>query len=486
MSERRRVGRLSASRTRTIKHKEKRTKIIYFYRGVRKSLFYQHQKILSGAAGEVIWWVRVNNNMAAITEIIPITGTKGRNCGEMTIRQAVDLLNRKEITIPPWQRDVTWNRLKRQRFIKTVMEDDPVPQILLRMVKFEGQWVDGKPHFTNITEMSLEDGRQRLSALADFCADRYPTKDEAGGSVFSRFSDAEKEKFYSFKIPYQRYWGASNQKASQIFIIQQEGVPLTVGEKLHAVNEYSPTVEFAKQMLMTAGFPGGFHDEAVEVWGSRCDEMVTRHGLVVSKDKGRKGLVTAFAIIAGCAWGPADITKKWGDISGLKVEDYSMMTRPFQNVLKGETVEETKARVKRFLRMILDIFKSVQLIKPWSRPGQRNKQFDPGFAMGYIIHSLHHYGEDDWPMVKDKWVKFLVDERNRATASRYPFLLSQPSIKFPIEAVEGAQQVDMPMAGKGRSWLPTRWQNGHNLVFGIGEFAEIEGDDSDAEDEEET
>jgi len=421
--------------------------------------------------------------MAAITEIIPITGTKGRNCAEMTIREAVDLLNRKEITIPPWQRDITWNTLKRQRFIKTVMEDDPVPQILLRMVKFEGQMIDGKPHFTTIKEMSLEDGRQRLSALADFCADRYSTK-EVGGCVFSSFSETEKEKFYNFKIPYQRYWGVSNQKASQIFIIQQEGVPLTVGEKLHAVNEYSPTVEFAKQMLMTAGFPGGFHDEAVEIWGSRCDEMVTNNeGIEVSKDKGRKGLVTAFAIIAGCAWDSADITKKWGDISGLRFDDYSMMTRSFQNVRKQETVEQTKTRVKRFLRTILDIFKAVQVGKPWSRAPQRRRQFDPGFAVGYIIHSLHQYPEDQWPMVKEKYVSFLIEERNRATAPKYQFLLSQPTIMFPIEPVEGLRQVEKPMAGKGRSWLQTRWKNGHNLVFGIEEFAEV--DDSDEEDEDE-
>jgi hypothetical protein len=40
------------------------------------------------------------------------------------------------------------------------------------------------------------------------------------------------------------------------------------------------------------------------------------------------------------------------------------------------------------------------------------------------------------------------------------------------------------MAGKGRSWLPIRWNNGHNLVFGIGEFAEPDVDDSEISDDE--
>jgi hypothetical protein len=424
--------------------------------------------------------------MAAITEIIPITNTKGRSCGEMAVKNAVDLLNKKEITIPPWQRDITWNTEKRQKFINTVMNDDPVPQILLRMVKFEGHLVDGVPRFTNIKEMSLEDGRQRISALRDFHEDKYPNTNKSGGKLFSQLSETEKAKFLNFKIPYQRYWGATDQHAADIFIVQQEGVPLTVGEKLHAVNEYSPTVKFAKEMLMYPGFPGGFHDEAIEVWGPRCEEKVTRKdGIEVSKDKGRKGLVTAFAIIAGCAWSPADITKKWKDISGLNPEDYSMMTRPFINIVKGETEEQTKTRVKKFLRVILDIFKDVQIRKPWSRAPQRHRQFDPGFAIGYIIHSLHNTPEAEWHFLKEKYVHFLVEERNRAADGKYGFLLTQTSIKWPLTPTDGIEQKEVPMAGKGRSWLPIRWANGHNLVFGIGEFAEPEIDDSEDFDEEE-
>ncbi|NCA17808.1 MAG: hypothetical protein EBS90_12335, partial [Betaproteobacteria bacterium] len=100
---------------------------------------------------------------------------------------------------------------------------------------------------------------------------------------FNQLSEAEQDKFMSYRIPMQAYWGYSDAEAIQFFLKYQEGVALSVGEKYHAVNEMSPLVKMTKEMLMTAG--KGFHDRAEKVWGRRCDEMNRKGDNITDKNK---------------------------------------------------------------------------------------------------------------------------------------------------------------------------------------------------------
>ena len=341
---------------------------------------------------------------------------KGRENKEITVKVATDFMTSKAIYIPPWQREVTWKLARRITFIQSVMDGDPTPQILLRRMAD--------------LNYGLEDGRQRLSALRDYRDGCYAAKD---GRKFNQLSEAEQEKFLSYRIPMQSYWGYSDAEAIQFFLKYQEGVALSVGEKYHAVNEMSPLVKMTKEMLMTAGV--GFHDRAEKVWGRRCDEM-NRAGDNIT-DKGRKWLCSACAIIAGLAWGPSRVTKKWEDIS-------SMLTLPLSS--SEESDEQVKNRITKGLDFILGIFEEVQSRYPVSVTKYK-KQFDPGFATGYIIHSMSVTPAETFSDMKERWVSFLVQERKDDKKGRKPILQSD-------EVVAAC-----------RNWTIARWKNGHDRVF---------------------
>ena len=365
---------------------------------------------------------------------------KGRENKEITVKTATDFLNSKAIYIPPWQREVTWKEDRRMVFVQSVMNGDPTPQILLRRMAD--------------LNYGLEDGRQRLSALRDYRDNLYAAKD---GRKFNQLSEVEQEKFLAYRIPMQTYWGYSDAEAIQFFLKYQEGVALSVGEKYHAVNEMSPLVKMTKEMLMTAG--KGFHDRAEKVWGRRCDEM-NRKGDNIT-DKNRKWLCDACAIIAGLVWGPHRITKKWKEISTEDAGN-SMLTMPLSVGI--ETNEDVKKRVAEKLNIILTIYEEAQRINPISIT-KCKKQFDPGFATGHIIHSMSVLPADQYPVLQERWVSFLVQERKDDKKGRKPLLQREEIV------------------GNG-AWCTDRWRLGHGRVFAeISEPSPAASEEADDEEE---
>ena len=365
---------------------------------------------------------------------------KGRENKEITVKTATDFLNSKAIYIPPWQREVTWKEDRRMVFVQSVMNGDPTPQILLRRMAD--------------LNYGLEDGRQRLSALRDYRDNLYAAKD---GRKFNQLSEVEQEKFLAYRIPMQTYWGYSDAEAIQFFLKYQEGVALSVGEKYHAVNEMSPLVKMTQEMLMTAG--KGFHDRAEKVWGRRCDEM-NRKGDNIT-DKNRKWLCDACAIIAGLVWGPHRITKKWKEISTEDAGN-SMLTMPLSVGI--ETNEDVKKRVAEKLNIILTIYEEAQRINPISIT-KCKKQFDPGFATGHIIHSMSVLPADQYPVLQERWVSFLVQERKDDKKGRKPLLQREEIV------------------GNG-AWCTDRWRLGHGRVFAeISEPSPAASEEADDEEE---
>ena len=366
---------------------------------------------------------------------------KGRENKEITVKVATDFLNSKAIYIPPWQRELTWKEDRRIVFVQSVMNGDPTPQILLRRMAD--------------LNYGLEDGRQRLTTLRDYRDNLYAAKD---GRKFNQLSAAEQEKFLSYRIPMQTYWGYSDAEAIQFFLKYQEGVALSVGEKYHAVNEMSPLVKMTKELLMTAG--KGFHDRAEKVWGRRCDEM-NRKGDNIT-DKNRKWLCDACAIIAGLVWGPHRITKKWKEISTEDAGN-SMLTMPLSVGI--ETNEDVKKRVAEKLNIILTIYEEAQRINPISIT-KCKKQFDPGFATGHIIHSMSVLPADQYPTLQERWVSFLVQERKDDKKGRKPLLQREEIV------------------GNG-AWCTDRWRLGHGRVFAeISEPSPAASEEADDEEEE--
>jgi hypothetical protein len=351
---------------------------------------------------------------------------------EISIKNLTDWLLSETIEIPPWQREFTWPPQSQQNLAACIMKKDPMPQILLRQLP--------NLHY------SLEDGRQRLTSLRNFRDDKVAVN----GKKFSEFSQAEQNQFLTYKMPVQIYRGFSVEEAVQLFINRQQGVALTLGEKYYAVDSFSPLVRTTRNLLMKAG--QGLHNEAVAVWGRLCDETGP-DGMVIIKDNKRKWLERACAIVAGLAWGSKWITKKPFDVFKI-VDGHNMMTRPIYNEDVGETEEEALQDIRLKLMQIIDIYKAVQAKKVVSH-ALIKKQFDPGFATGYIIYGLNLSPERRPLNFKDKWVDFLVSERVNTADAR---AAHPPTTYVPILSRD-------VIVGPARSWSDTRWENGHNYLF---------------------
>ena len=330
---------------------------------------------------------------------------------EISIKNLTDWLLSETIEIPPWQREFTWDVPSQQNLAACIMKKDPMPQILLRQLP--------NLHY------SLEDGRQRLTSLRNFREDKFIVN----GKKFSEFSQAEQNHFLTYKMPVQIYRGFSVEEAVQLFINRQQGIALTLGEKYYAVDSFSPLVRTTRNLLMKAGH--GLHEQAAAVWGRICDDTAP-DGTVIIRDKKRRWLERACAIIAGLAWGSNYITKKNG----------------------GETEEQALQDIRLKLVQIIDIYKAVQVKKTVSS-ALIKKQFDPGFATGYIIYGLNLPAEQRPPNFKEKWVDFLVSERVNTAEAR---AARPPTTYVPILSRD-------VIVGPARSWSDTRWENGHNYLF---------------------
>lgn len=375
-----------------------------------------------------------------------------------SIKDLTDFLRSQHIVYPPWQREFTWSVPLQQMLVACIMKNDPMPQILLRQLP--------NLHY------SLEDGRQRLTSLKNYRDNKYPVN----GKKFTDLTTEEQKQFLSYEMPTQTYRGFTDEEAVQLFINRQQGVALSLGEKYYAVDSRSPLVRVTRDLLMISGT--GLHDVAAEIWGRLCDDISSDGTVITVKDKKRRWLERACAIVAGLAWGTRWITKKPTDAFNI-VDGHDMMTRHIHK--EGETEAQAKERIRLKLVEILDIYKDVQS-KHNVTLVHRKKQFDPGFATGYIMYGMSLPPERMPPQFKEKWVDFLVEERKeaarlRALKKKYIPLLSQDSI-----------------VGSARTWSDARWMEGHNYIFSdrvvaaplaAPHPAEDEVEDEDADDEDE-
>jgi hypothetical protein len=96
--------------------------------------------------------------------------------------------------------------------------------------------------------------------------------------------------------------------------------------------------------------------------------------------------------------------------------------------------------------MIFSIYEEVQHRHPVNMT-KCKKQFDPGFATGYIIYSMSIPLVIPDDFFKERWVSFLVHERKLDAPYRKPKLQSEEVV------------------GECRNWSLERWKRGHNHVF---------------------
>lgn len=333
------------------------------------------------------------------------------------IRAALDpSITEKSLIIPDHQRHAgVWTVLKQQKFITSIHLNHPIPSILMGSIKKE-------------TTRSLEDGLQRLKTLLNF---HQNIISDTESRFFKDYDAKEQSDFLNYSVTVVKYSGASEEARIQIFDNHQNGTPLKVGERLYA-HSATRLVSFTINMLLTPG--RGLYDRFTYVWGPRGGER--------DKKARRKDLHQAVALIAGIAFGPAFLTKKYDEL----------------NVLLTKEFDDEAAQMA--LTRLLEVYERVQEQCPCSS-SWLNKQFDAGQMSGYIVYSMYHATIEDspslndnseWEPIKAEWIRFLTQVRREA---------GQQS-KNMNKVMELTLHRDV---GKARSWTLQRWQQGYLRVF---------------------
>jgi len=380
----------------------------------------------------------------------------------------VEQFDNKEIIIPPHQREYRWEYVREEKFIQSILMGYPIPSILFSKNPDE--------RFP-----SVEDGRQRLTAASRFRSNNFGIHWGAGTVTYDELPERDQDYFNNSTLIVQTFYNATSSERIQIFDNQQNGIPLTVGEKLHA-QIASPLVSLVMRLLMTPGV--GLHDRAIPIWGVRGDPVDMEHGS--SRDKRRKWLTNATALIMGLVYGPKYATKKYEPHLGL-----------ITNVI---TTEKETGVFKDLVR-IIEIFEEANLrATATAKNGSNNTHFDIGTYTGCIMFSLSAKArkahnelphadktdfedlkhpvytsnslegdEEEWLSIKAAWVDYIVGVRNTINET--------PTKKFK-SVLEETIHKDKSAA---RSWTTARWEDGYRRVFGL----DVSDEDSDNEEDDE-
>jgi len=402
----------------------------------------------------------------------------------VTLVELIQELDDKRILIPAHQREYCWDRPREMKFIQSILKGYPIPSILMSSRRAD-------PHPT------LEDGRQRLTAASRFRSNKFSIRwvvDKVERDLtYDELPSEEKMRFENETIMVQTFMHANDDDRIQIFDWHQNGAPLSTGERYHAQSN-SELISFVKHLLMTPG--SGYHDRAAAIWDVRGDPLVVPENFV-SKDKRRKWLLGATALVMGLVYGPKNATKKY---------------EPDRGLMTAEIKDGKKNAVKKDLERILEIYEAVEARAPATKPKKwKNAHWDMGTYTGYILYSLsalaregHNDSQADlpkeeqvdfedgfyapnslrdepaeWATIKATWVDYMVSVRHTINAN--------PTKKLKTVLEEKIHKG----ISKARSWTNKRWEDGYKRVFGIpitdavstsGDDDEEDSDDEDSYD----
>jgi hypothetical protein len=106
------------------------------------------------------------------------------------IGDLVSMLRSGRLIISPYfQRNLVWRDAHKHDFIDTILQGLPIPQVFLARGAIDLQRMES---FTCVV-----DGQQRLNAIREFTADRFPVH----GKLFSELSNDEKTSFIKYEVP---------------------------------------------------------------------------------------------------------------------------------------------------------------------------------------------------------------------------------------------------------------------------------------------
>ena len=261
-----------------------------------------------------------------------------------------------------------WSEKKQEKLIDSMMRGKCIPEVLMR------ELTNGK--------FTLEDGLQRLTAVRNF----KDGKIMWNGKGYSNLTIVEKQRFDSYSIPVQKYSGATDMEAVEMFMDRQEGSPLNTGEKEHAVGEFSPLVTYTIETLMTRGSP--LFERGKKIWGER-----------LNNDKRHENLANAVALVLGCAF--------------TKNAEYCTTNKVIfdKRLLDDKPLLDEKfdpARVTDLLSKIIEIHERVEKQQSMTGKAAQNNVWNRNTFNGFIIDSLKRSENGQHEMIMQVWVDFLV------------------------------------------------------------------------------
>ncbi len=139
--------------------------------------------------------------------------------------------NRQLIARPLYQRYKVWNDSARSFLIDSIVRDYPLPAIFVR------EKIDVS---TRKTEREILDGQQRISAILDFCNDKFTVKKthnkEIGNKFFSELSDEIKEDILQYRISIEKILISDDSTIFEIFArLNSNNIPLNSQETRNAI-----------------------------------------------------------------------------------------------------------------------------------------------------------------------------------------------------------------------------------------------------------
>lgn len=370
------------------------------------------------------------------------------------LKQLVTNFDNGIYNIPAHQREFCWNSSRQEKLIQSILKKYPIPSLLMSS--------------DAAGNISIEDGRQRLTTISRFCGGEFSIKWQGMDVHYDGLGEAQSW-FDNSQILVQEFSGATDAERIEIFDNQQNGVPLTVGEKLHAQQSTS-LVSLVIRLLLIPG--EGFHDRAALIWGVRAQTPP------LPQDKGRIWLLNATALIAGLLYGPKYATKKWESLREL-------LTRVI--------TPEKEEKVKKDLVRIFEIYEEAnEIVSPTKKNGPTKAHFELGSSYtGCIMFSLSakarkahndspeedklefedldspiyepnslENDEEEWDRIFSKWVDYIVSVRRK---------IAETGMKLK-SVLEETIHKDLSCA---RSWTLTRWDKGYKQVFDL--YVEDEG-----------
>jgi hypothetical protein len=313
---------------------------------------------------------------------------------EVYCRSLDSVINDERIRIPEHQRPEIWSKSRQQKLIKTVMQGRPMPSLIIRETIDNGE-----------RSRWLEDGQQRYISMKNFYNNKFPYNN----TLYKDFSESERVKFLTYKIPVLTYENATIEETIEMFDNFQNGVPLSPGQRFHARLD-TPLVKYARERLLTPGMH--FYTRATAVWGAHESRNDT---------KTKRNLMNAMAIVGGVAHGADHITTSY-DVLG------PILTQPF-NIERADSL----------LDKVLKVYEETASYQPFT-PDEKKSHWPVGQLTGYVLASLISNPTDE---TVEKWVSYIMGVRGRE--NRY----------YELHA-------NMPAS---RSWNAARWNLGYDNIF---------------------